>query len=361
MGAEGSICAEFLHAGEWEVQEPRDREQGGIMKPHRRVAIAFSLACFAALVPPAAAWGAPLSTRAEAVSLYQTMYQASDGVPSGWSGNVATCSAGDVSSACRNAGLQRIEYFRLMTGLPAGLVLDPTWNAKCQEAALMMTANRTLSHSPPSSWTCYTAAGAEAAGKSNLAAGFSSLAAAISGWMADNGVSSLGHRRWVLYPPLATAGLGATFGNSYPAYAMWVISGGGTRPAQPEFVAWPPPTWVPYQVVFSMWSFSMPGASFAGASVVMTRGTTNTALTLQQTPNGYGDNTLAWTPQGIPGGAPASDTVYHVEVNNVVVGGQTRNFAYDVTIIDPAAAGTAVDTVTWSTIKSLYRAVEAAQ
>jgi hypothetical protein len=137
---------------------------------------------------------------------------------------------------------------------------------------------------------------------------------------------------------------------------MWVIGGSGTRPTQPEFVAWPPPTWVPYTVRFSVWSFSMSGANFAGASVVMRSGTTNLDLVVQQLPNGYGDNTLAWTPQGIPSGAPAADTVYHVEVNNVVVGGQTRNFAYDVTLIDPAAAGAAVEAVTWSAVKSLYRA-----
>ena len=329
------------------------------MKPQRRIGLAITLACLALGTPLAAGWGAPLSTRAQAISLYQTMYQATEGVPAGWTGNVAGCNAGDVGAAYRDAGRQRIEYFRVMTGLPAGLSLDATWNAKCQEAALMMTVNRALSHSPPSSWTCYSAAGAEAASKSNLAGGFSSLATAITGWMSDNGVSSLGHRRWVLFPPLATTGLGATFGNSYAAYAMWVIGGNGTRPAQPEFVAWPPPTWVPYQVVFPVWSFSMPGANFAGASVAMTRGTTNITLTLQQTPNGYGDNTLAWTPQGLPGGAPASDTVYRVEVSNVVVGGQTRSFTYDVTIIDPAAAGTAVEAVTWSAIKRLYRAAAA--
>ena len=326
------------------------------MKPQRRVALVLTIACLALVAPFTHGWGMPLSTRAEAVSLYRTMYMATDGLPNGWTGNVASCNAGDVSASYRNAGLQRIEYFRMMTGLPAGLALDTTWNAKCQETALMMTANRSLSHTPPTTWTCYTAAGAEAAGKSNLAGGYSSLATAIIGWMSDNGVSSLGHRRWVLCPPLATAGLGATFGNSYPAYAMWVIGGNGARPAQPEFVAWPPPTWVPYAVVYPVWSFSMSGANFAGASVVMTRGTTNITLTLQQLPNGYGDNTLAWTPQGIPGGAPASDTVYHVEVNNVVVGGQTRSFGYDVTIIDPASGGTGVEAVTWSTIKGLYRA-----
>ena len=320
--------------------------------PVADLAPTLPLAAFLLALPLASARG--VSTRAEAVNLYQTMYLGANGVPSGWTGNVTACNAGDVSAAYRDAGHMRLDYYRAMTGLP-GLALDSVWNAKCQEAALMMTANRSLSHSPPTSWTCYSADGAEAAGKSNLAGGYSSLPAAVDGWMSDNGVPSLGHRRWVLYPPLVTAGIGATFGNSYPAYALWVIGGFGSRPAQPAFVAWPPPTWVPYTVVFGQWSFSMPGANFAGATVTMSRGPTSISVTLQQTPNGYGDNTLAWLPQGITGGPPAADTVYHVQVGNVVVGGQSRDFAYDVTIIDPAAGGAAVETATWSMIKHLYR------
>jgi len=304
---------------------------------------------------PLGADAAPAS-RSEAVSLYQTQYVGAEGTASGWTGSHTSCTAGDVNADYRAAGLQRIEYFRAMVGLPAGLGLNPTWNGQCQEAALMMTANRSLSHSPPASWTCYTATGAEAAGKSNLAAGYSTLPAAVTGWMNDGGVTSLGHRRWILYPPLATVGIGATFGNSYPAYALWVIGGSGARPAEPEFVAWPPPTWVPYQAVYSMWSFAVPGANFSAASVTMHRGATSIALTLLPVQNGYGDNTLGWTPQGLPSGAPSSDTVYHVEVTGVVVSGQSRDYAYDVTVIDPAAPGTAVETLTWGSIKQLFRA-----
>ena len=65
----------------------------------------------------------------------------------------------------------RINYFRAMAGLPGDVVFDTTWNAQCQEAALMMIAEGNLSHSPPTGWACYSADGATAAGKSNLALG----------------------------------------------------------------------------------------------------------------------------------------------------------------------------------------------
>ena len=44
-------------------------------------------------------------------------------------------------------------------------------NDAAKVAALIMHANDRLSHSPPSSWNCWTAAGDEAAGTSSLALG----------------------------------------------------------------------------------------------------------------------------------------------------------------------------------------------
>jgi uncharacterized protein YkwD len=305
-----------------------------------------------------AAHAATPATRQEAVSLYQTMYVGSGEVSPEWTGSTASCDAGDVSAAYRDAGLQRLVYFRAMAGLPANLTMDSTWNAQCQEAALMMSANHALSHSPDASWSCYSSAGAAAAGKSNLAAGYPSLRDAVTGWMRDQGVPSLGHRRWILYPPLATVGIGAAFGSSYPAYALWVIGGGGSRPLEPAFVAWPPPTWVPYALLFPIWSFSVQGADFSATTVQVRLGQTNLPVTLQTTPNGYGDNTLTWTVQGITSGPPAVDTVLHVEVRNVSAGGESRDYTYDVTLIDPAAS-TSVVSKTWSQIKELYRASRA--
>lgn len=299
-------------------------------------------------------FGASPTTRQEAVLLYETMYVGSGETTADWTGSAATCDAGDVNASYRQAGLQRIGYFRQMAGLPPDLAMDPAWNADCQEAALMISVNHALSHSPPTSWTCYSAAGANAAGKSNLAAGYASLQDAVTGWMQDQGVTSLGHRRWILYPPLATVGVGAAFASSFPAYALWVIGGNGSRPVEPEFVAWPPPTWVPYTLLFPLWSFSVQGADFSAATVQVSLGQTNLTTSLQTTPNGYGDNTLAWTVQGVPSGPPSVDTVFHVEVLNAVVGGLSHDYAYDVTIMDPNAS-TSVVSQTWGELKQLYR------
>jgi hypothetical protein len=60
--------------------------------------------------------------------------------------------------------------------------------------------------------------------------------------------------------------------------------------------------------------------------------------------NGYGDNTLVWEPDATFSAPPASNTVYTVAVNQVIVGGVPRNFTYDVIVFNPgSAAATSAD------------------
>ena len=89
-----------------------------------------------------------VSNRADVVQFYQTVYAASEGVPSEWNGNYDPCAAGTTSQACIEATVLRVNYYRAMVGLPGNVTADPTWNAKAQQAALMMSAQRNLSHSP---------------------------------------------------------------------------------------------------------------------------------------------------------------------------------------------------------------------
>jgi hypothetical protein len=118
-------------------------------------------------------------------------------------------------------------------------------------------------------------------------------------------------------------------------------------------VAWPPPNYVPWQIMprsSGRWSFSYPAATFTGAAVSMQHAGTNVPVTLEAQAQGYGDNTIVWVPQGVPTGAPASDLSYSVAVSNVVVGGQSRVFNYNVTIIDPSVPALAIKTGSASTL-----------
>lgn len=110
-------------------------------------------------------------SRTASRDFYQSEYQGSANSDSGWTGNHAACGAGTTSEAFRASILQRINYFRSMAGIPPLVGFNDIYNAKAQAAALMMSVNRSLSHSPDDSWACYTEAGAEGAGSSNLSLG----------------------------------------------------------------------------------------------------------------------------------------------------------------------------------------------
>lgn len=261
-------------------------------------------------------------------------------VDSEWTGNHAACGAGTTSEAFRASVLKRINYFRSMAGIPPLSGLNDTYNAKAQAAALMMSVNGKLSHFPDASWICYTEEGREGAGSSNLALGTFGPTA-ISSYIRDAGASNyfVGHRRWILYPPTQMMGTGdiPSRDGYYAANALWVFDNlGGARPqTREEFVAWPPPGYVPYQIAMPRWSFAYPKADFSQATVTMTLAGEPLAVQVNTPVNGYGDNTLVWEPQTIFDAVPAGDTLYSVTVSNVIISGQPRTFTYNVIIFDP--------------------------
>lgn len=308
-------------------------------------------------------WSINPANRQLVRGFFNSVYLASLNTPIGWTGNQANCVAGTTSADFKNSVLARVNYFRAMAGVPANIKLNSTYNAKAQQAALMMSANKALSHFPPSTWSCYTANGYQAAGSSNISLGHNGWDA-VSGQVQDNGSNNIdvGHRRWILYPQTKTMGTGdvANQGTTYsPANALWVFDGlyGTTRPTtRNTYVAWPTKGYNPYQIVPIRWSFSYPNANFSNATVSMTTGSTTIPLTIDSRTNGYGENTIVWRPynrianQEWP--KPTADTSYVVKVNNVLVNGTATNFTYTVIVIDPqtAKSGEQVATITGNAI-----------
>jgi uncharacterized protein YkwD len=279
---------------------------------------------------------------------FQQVYLASGNAPINWTGNHSTCNAGTTSQAFRDAVLLRINYFRAMAGVPAAITFSSEYSRKAQQGALMMSRNGQLNHSPPSSWICYTAEGAEAAGHSNLYLGTYSWGA-IDGYMEDpgSGNSAAGHRRWILYPQTQMMGTGdiPSTGSYWAANALWVFDTNmrGARPhTREEYVAWPPPGYVPYQVVFPRWSFAYDEAGFSSATVAMTRNGSGISVSVKPAVTGYGENTLVWEPNASFGVAPTSDITYTVSVQHVLVGSTYQDFSYTVIVFEPGAGGGAV-------------------
>ena len=291
-------------------------------------------------------------SREEVRQFYRAIYAASENVPMGWTGNYTSGAAGDTSEAFKESVRLRVNFFRALVGLPATVTFNSTFSAKDQQAALMLSVNNTLSHTPPPSWTFYTDAGAEAASRSNIAIGYSG-ADAVTGYIADNGASNTaaGHRRWIFYPQTREMGTGDVPGTSTlrPANALWIMDGmfGTTRPAiRTTEVPYPPAGFVPHILVFPRWSFAYPGADFSAAAVTMTRQGQAVPVTLEPlNTTSLGEPTLVWVYDGLdaalatPHPRPAADTTYTVTVANVRLGSASRNFTYNVTVFDPDVAG----------------------
>ncbi len=301
---------------------------------------------------PGVSYSVNIASREDVRNFFNTVYAASQGFSIGWTGDLSSCAPGTTDPTFRGLVALRINYFRAMAGIPAGIMLDDTYGAYDQEAALMMSAANNLNHFPPPGWPCYTGNGSHAASNSNLAlgnAGPDATTAYIDDFGGNN--SEVGHRRWILYPQTQTMGTGDVdrSGPGEPrANATWVFDGnyGGPRPVtRDNFVSWPPPGYVPYQVVFPRWSLSYPNANFNIATVTMSTNGVNIPVTLETVLTGYGENTLVWYPTGLNTTShydwprPSADTVYTVHVQNVSGSSVPASFNYAVTVFDPQVTG----------------------
>jgi len=309
--------------------------------------------------------------REDVRQFYNQVYTASNGVPEGWTGNIAGCNPGTVTPAYLQSVLRRINYYRTMAGdsdvtfngTDAGTSADPN-NAEAQAAALMESANNFLQHTPAQAGTnCWTQQSFNGSSHSNLFETPSTAAGATGGpgiddLMQDSG--AIGHRRNMLNPAITTMGAGAVPATTgfQGTLAQLVLTTPSTTAPPPVngFVAWPSPGYVPYQVVYPVWSFSLANANFSNASVsVKLNGTpvttqvncfdpTTPALLAANPACGqYGDPAISWSLSTVPVGStwpkPTQDDTYAVTVSNVVVnGGAPQNFTYNVTIFNPAVS-----------------------
>ena len=311
--------------------------------------------------------------RNDVAALFNGSYQPLRAVAPGWTGNAQSCVPGDTSSEFKQAQISQINWNRAMAGVPSQVQFDDAHLAGEQQLAVMLAANRMLSHAPPMSWQCYTAPAAEAASMSNIGLSVQSAPIGtavpppgiVSGYMQDPGAqnSDVGHRRWLLHPPTnqMTVGLGQAVGAD-----GLLTTGHGIRIIYPNFgdpwpqtrwgyVAWPPPGFVPWQEAHGRWSIIVEKADFSAATVRVTYGAAivPTRIVSASGPSGpfFGGPALVWEFTGTAAAAfdplaptanyaflkPDRDTTYVVHVDNVNVQGQgMRSFAYTVVVFDPA-------------------------
>jgi uncharacterized protein YkwD len=267
--------------------------------------------------------------------------------------NIGGCQAGTHQSWVGTSVLASLNAIRAEHGLPA-VAYAAADEAPALQSSLMMAANGQLSHTPPTSWACYSSAGAASAGASNIyLAGGSGLRYTrnediLIGWMTDvdNVVAdNVGHRRWLLYPWLSTVAYGRVAGTTTglgraDAATIKVINTSQASPASlPAFVAYPyedyPARYFDTSALLSFGVIANPSSAFAGANSnvnysgatvsVRVRGGGALAVSRQTWDNqGFGlPNNLQFAVAGL-----ANNVTYDVTIDRVNVGGTMRTFTY---------------------------------
>ena len=288
------------------------------------------------------------TNRAQVINLYQGYYVTSNNIAPGWTGNVLTGVAGTLSQTYLTAILQRINYYRAMSGVASEITFSATYDNMCQQAALMMAAQGDISHTPSPSWAFYTPEAAEGAANSDIR--LDSVGdegpGAVDRFIADaeSNNTYVGHRRWLIYPGEGEMGAGAVPPSALSdgTAAIWVMSL-LPRPADaPLSTSWPNAGYVPAGLIPVRWSFSYLDADFSGTTVSVTKDGTPMAIQQEALVGEYGaasdafvgDNTIVWE---MPNNSVSTtgDETYQVDLTNVVINGVARNFSYMVTSIQP--------------------------
>jgi uncharacterized protein YkwD len=295
------------------------------------VAVAALLLALAPAMTTTAARADAAADRDAAYDAYQTVLKPALAVPRTWTGSTASCTAGAPSAAAQVATLRALNYLRDLAGL-APVTFSTIMSARAQQAALMMDANGTLSHSPPSSWRCWTSTGRQAAADANLSFGRTGAAAMVA-FTVDNGAGNepAGHRRMLLYPPQRILGNGMTG----RADAL-LVHGTSVDPSDtgPEWMPWPVAGYFPVQLEpAGRWSLSAAGADFTAAAVSVTHNGTALPVVRHAPVVGYGTNSLVWDVDVTVARGRADDP-YVVTVRGIRRGGQSVSHSWTTTLFD---------------------------
>jgi hypothetical protein len=233
----------------------------------------------------------------------------------------------------------RINTYRWMVGL-GDVKDDATKNLGAQACAVITAWNPPgeQAHMPPASATCCNALGAMSAGRSSLAWG-AATTDSIDHYIEDSGpdnYNTLGHRRFVLDPPLGLIGVGYfEGGSSGRAQCLDDFDRNGSGPS-PAWYAFPPPGYAPISVTKWAWSFHvrwvsndprshiMPGATIAVKNLATQADAPITLVALEQC---CADDAISFYPKGW---TPKVGEVYRVTVNTMVMAPIT----YEVSPVD---------------------------
>lgn len=280
--------------------------------------------------------------------------------------DVARCNPGVLKQEEKTKVLGKLNQIRRLHGLNP-VEYEPRDDQLTAKAALIIAANATLSHFPDKSFKCWSKEGEAGSSTSNLHISYYGGAAELDesesfvvGWLIDEGVESLGHRRWLLDPFLKTISFGRVDGKPLVPSQWDSVSGAAVKVIHEEraelsdqkadFVAYPHGDYPPE--LFSIgWYLSFSALAdkedpwgnrdvdYAAAKIEVQdeAGKRLKVSGVKHDNSGFGlPNFLQWKVEGL-----RPEQRYQVKISGVKRAGKVRDYAYWFKITEDAADASA--------------------
>ncbi|ANW98549.1 dockerin type 1 [Thermoclostridium stercorarium subsp. thermolacticum DSM 2910] len=159
--------------------------------------------------------------------------------------------AGRVKDKYLQEALNALNFVRYVAGLPDDVYIDETYTNYAQHGAVLLAALDTLTNSPqkpgdmPEKFyeTAY-----KGPSSSNCSYGYNNILSTIFGYMDDSDSSNIdrvGHRRWLLNPPLQKTG----FGYCERYSDTYVFDWSRKNTIKYDFIAWPAKNYMPVELM----------------------------------------------------------------------------------------------------------------
>jgi hypothetical protein len=246
--------------------------------------------------------------------------------------DVPSCAEGQIKSSEQEKVLTLINFIRSLHELKK-VEYNHSGDIQTQKGAFICMVNNKLMHDPPESSKCWTSEGANGCQTSNLYGGVKSYWGTnyfISGWMQDNMVQSLGHRRWIIYPKLRYISYGFVTGiemaTSAALKVIWEdkYTNDELTGYNPDFVAFPYHDY-PAVLVNKDWLLSLSvndvNVNFDQAIVFVKDSVQNQNMQVTSVSadyDGFGiDNCLKWKVDNLENNTKYLVTIKYVDVGNV--------------------------------------------
>ena len=139
--------------------------------------------------------------------------------------DVSACQEGELTDAEKEKVQNYVNRIRAIHHIPP-VTYDYSGDKFAQKGALVTVANRSLSHTPPSNWSCFSDDAYYGNENSNLYIYMSSMQTQLSSengiinWMIDENVENLGHRRAIINPFVDKISFGRVEGTVAGAYVI---------------------------------------------------------------------------------------------------------------------------------------------